>query len=93
MCDVVTVAKRDLKAGDVLDGIGGFDAYGMIENADHSLAENLVPMSLSQGCRLTRDISKDEAIDYSAVQLPEARLCDQLREEQIDYFATLETPA
>ena len=31
-CEVVTVAKRDLKAGERLDGVGGFCAYGLIEN-------------------------------------------------------------
>jgi len=29
VCDVITVAKRDLKAGEVLDGAGGFTCYGM----------------------------------------------------------------
>ena len=33
VCEVVTVAKRDLKAGERLDGIGGFCAYGLIDNA------------------------------------------------------------
>ena len=33
VCEVVAVAKRDLKAGERLDGIGGFCAYGLIENA------------------------------------------------------------
>ena len=34
VCEVVTVAKRDLKAGERLDGIGGFCTYGLIDNAD-----------------------------------------------------------
>ena len=46
-------------------------------------------MGLSLGCRLTRDVSKDEAIGYTAVQLPQGRLVDQLRAEQNEYFAAL----
>ena len=51
-CDVLTVAKRDLKAGEVLDGIGGFTCYGTIDNSDDVRAQNLLPMGLSQDCRV-----------------------------------------
>ncbi len=86
MCDVVTMAKRNLKAGQTLDGIGGFDAYGTIENADISQANELLPMSLSADCRLTRDVAQDEPISYADVTLPANRLCDQLRAEQNEHF-------
>lgn len=86
MCDVVTIAKRDLKAGDTLDGIGGFDAYGVIENAAQSQQENLLPMSLSEGCRVIRDLPKDTALTYSDVELPAGRLVDALRAEQSERF-------
>jgi predicted homoserine dehydrogenase-like protein len=82
VCDVVTVSKRDLKAGDTLDGIGGFACYGTIENVDVSSGERLLPMGLSQGCRLTRDVPADEAIAYGDVELPRGRLADELRAEQ-----------
>ena len=87
VCDVITVAKRDLKAGEVLDGNGGFTCYGMIENIDVSRAEGLLPMGLSEECSLTRDIRKDQAITYADVELPEGRLSDKLRSEQNDYFS------
>jgi predicted homoserine dehydrogenase-like protein len=87
VCDVITVAKRDLKAGEVLDGIGGFTCYGMIENTDVCQAENLLPMGLSEGCLLKRDVPRDYAITYADVELPEGRLCDRLRAEQSAYFA------
>ena len=82
VCDVVTVAKRDLKAGEVLDGIGGFTCYGLIENSGIFRAENLLPMGLSEGCRLQRDIPMDSPIIRGDVELPEGRLCDALRAEQ-----------
>ena len=87
VCDVVTVAKRDLKAGEALDGIGGFTCYGMIENSAVCQAENLLPMGLSQGCRVKRDLPIDHAITYADVELPEGRLCDNLRAEQDAHFA------
>jgi len=86
VCDVITAAKRDLQAGEVLDGIGGFTCYGMIENSDVCQAENLLPMGLSQGCRLERDVPRDYAITYADVELPKGRLCDKLRVEQVAYF-------
>ncbi|PYP29952.1 MAG: NAD(P)-dependent oxidoreductase [Gemmatimonadetes bacterium] len=88
VCDVLTVAKRDLQAGEVLDGIGGFTCYGTIDNADVARRENLLPMGLSQGCRLSRDVALDHAITYDDVVLPEGRLGDQLRAEQTAHFAT-----
>ena len=82
VCDVIAVAKRDLKAGDVLDGIGGFTCYGVLDNYDVSRKENLLPMGLSEGCKLQTNVSIDQAITYDDVELPEGRLCDKLRAEQ-----------
>lgn len=87
VCDVITAAKRDLKASEVLDGIGGFTCYGLLENSPVCQAENLLPMGLSEGCRLKRDIAKDQVITYADVELPEGRLCDRLRIEQTAHFA------
>jgi predicted homoserine dehydrogenase-like protein len=86
VCDVITVAKYNLKEGEILDGIGGFTCYGMLENYGICQAENLLPMGLSEGCRLMRNIQRDQAITYSDVELPPGRLCDKLRAEQNEYF-------
>ena len=85
--DVITIAKRDLKAGETIDAIGGFMTYGLCENSDVTQAENLLPIGLAEGCRLKRDIPKDGAIAYADVQVPADRLCDKLRAEQDAYFA------
>jgi predicted homoserine dehydrogenase-like protein len=87
VCDVVTVAKRDLKSGELLDGIGGFTSYGLIENSDVFRAENLLPMGLSEGCRLLKDIPMDSPIARGDVELPKGRVCDALRAEQDAQFA------
>jgi predicted homoserine dehydrogenase-like protein len=86
VCDAVAIAKRDLKAGTELDGIGGFTCYGLIENAPIARAETLLPIGIAEGCRLTRDIPKDHEIRYADVALPEGRLCDRLRQEQVGCF-------
>lgn len=77
--DVVTAAKTVLKAGTVLDGIGGYHTYGICENAPSAIAANLLPMGLSEGCRLLRDIPCDGVIHYDDVEIPAGRLGDSLR--------------
>lgn len=86
VCDVVTLAKRNLKKGEMLDGIGGFTCYGVIDNYNTSLGDNLLPMGLSEGCRLVKDISKDKAITYSDIEIIGERLSVKLRAEQDAYF-------
>ena len=87
VCDVITVAKRDLDRDEVLDGIGGFTCYGVIENSEVCQAEDFLPMGLAEGCRLKQDISKDQVITYADVELPSGRVCDKLRAEQDTLFA------
>lgn len=89
--DVVTTAKIDLKAGETLDGIGYYMTYGQCENSHVVQEQNLLPMGLAEGCRLKRDIPKDQVLTYDDVELPEGRLCDKLRSEQNAYFASPKT--
>ncbi len=87
ICDVIAVAKKDLKKGEVLDGIGGFTVYGVIENAPIVKHENLLPIGLSAECIMARAVSKDTPITYADVILPKNRLADKLRGEQEQVFA------
>lgn len=68
VCEVVSVAKRSLKAGERLDGIGGFCTYGLIENASEARRNDALPIALSEGCILRRDIAKDEVIAFADVE-------------------------
>jgi predicted homoserine dehydrogenase-like protein len=88
--EVVATAKTELKADQVIDGIGYYMTYGQCENADVARAENLLPMGLAEGCRLNRNIPKDQVLTYDDVTLPENRLCDKLRAEQNSHFARTE---
>jgi predicted homoserine dehydrogenase-like protein len=86
VCEVATLAKRALAAGEVLDGIGGFSTYGVIENAPVFADQNLLPMGVAEGCRLRRAIARDQPLTYADVELPPGRLCDALRTEQTQRF-------
>ena len=87
VCDVITVAKKDLVKGELLDGIGGFATYGMLEKSPICSHEKLLPMGLSEGCKVKRNISQDQAISYGDVEVPAGRLVDTLRREQEKVFA------
>jgi predicted homoserine dehydrogenase-like protein len=84
--DVVTAAKTDLKAGDVLDGIGGFKTYGLAEKAGIAAAQRLLPMGLAENCTVSRDTARDAILTYDDVDLPSGRLVDVLRREQQERF-------
>ena len=80
--DVVATAKKDLKAGEKIDGIGFYATYGQCANSAQVLEEGLLPMGLAEGARLVRDVAKDMLLRFSDVELPEGRLVDRLWEEQ-----------
>jgi predicted homoserine dehydrogenase-like protein len=82
VCQVVTGAKRDLRAGERLDGVGGFCAYGLIDTDERAGAENALPISLSENCVLRSDVPKDSVVSFADVTLPATRLSDRLWREQ-----------
>ena len=84
VCEVVTVAKRELKAGEPLDGIGGFCSYGLIDNRSTARAMAALPIGLSQGLVLRRDIAKDQVISFADVDAPAHGLVETLWQEQND---------
>jgi predicted homoserine dehydrogenase-like protein len=84
--DVVATAKTDLKAGTVIDALGGYHSYGQAETYDASRTERLLPMGLAEGCKLLRDVRKDQVLTYADVEVPQGRIVDQLRAEQDEAF-------
>ncbi len=81
-CEVITMAKRDLREGTRIDGLGGYDIYGTIDNASVAAAGRLLPAGVAEGCTLRRDVARDEPLTYDDIALPAGRLCDRLRGEQ-----------
>ena len=82
LVDVVATAKRDLKADEVIDGMGWYMTYGQAENSKVARQQNLLPIGLAEGCGLKRDLKKDHVLTYADVDLPPGRLCDTLRAQQ-----------
>ncbi len=87
--EVIATAKTDLAAGTVLDGLGGYHTYGVAERADVTARDDLLPIGVAEGCRVTRHVRKDEALTYADVDLPGGRLVDELRRQQSEEFGTV----
>lgn len=79
--DVIAVAKRPLRAGETLDGGGGYTVLGQSEKATVARQEGLLPLGLSDGAVLKQDVRQGDAISYAMVDLPDS-LALQLRREQ-----------
>ncbi len=67
--DVAATAKRDLKAGDRLDGEGGYTVYGTALPAGKSLRLKALPMGLAHGVTLTRDVAAGRLVTFDDVEI------------------------
>lgn len=65
--DVVATAKKDLKAGEKLDGEGGFTVYGKLVPARDSVKIGALPIGLAHGLVLKNDIPKAARISWDDV--------------------------
>ena len=79
--DVAATAKRDLKAGEVLDGEGGQCVWGKLMPAQDSLAQGALPIGLAQGVALTRDIAAGSILRQEDVVLDDGQEVVRLRQE------------
>ena len=81
VAEVIAIAKRDLRAGERLDGIGGYTCFGRIDEIGN--AGGLLPIGLTENVLLTRPIQKDAPVPLDAVELDDSSLLMQLRREQM----------
>ena len=65
------MAKRDLRAGEVLDGLGATSVYGGIERAEVAREARMLPLGLSERARVRRDIARGQTLTYDDVELDE----------------------
>lgn len=92
VAEVVAVAKRDLAAGERLDGIGGYGCYGQIDSV--ASAEGLLPIGLAEHATLVRPVPLDHPIPIDAVELaPEAEIVSLRRQQDDLVRATRVSPA
>lgn len=66
--DVAAVAKRDLRAGESLDGEGGYTVYGKLMPADKSLAAGALPLGLAHKLRLKNPVAAGALVRWSDVE-------------------------
>ncbi|MGB3719323.1 MAG: flagellar biosynthesis protein FlgA [Proteobacteria bacterium] len=67
--DVVATAKRDLKAGEILDGEGGFCVWGKQTPAPMSLKEGYLPLGLAHNVKLKRDVPEGQRLKWDDVEI------------------------
>jgi predicted homoserine dehydrogenase-like protein len=79
--DAVAVAKRDLKAGETLDGEGGYTVYGKLVPAARSLREGALPIGLAHGVKLPRAVPAGRIVTADDVVLNESALAVRIRRE------------
>jgi predicted homoserine dehydrogenase-like protein len=80
---VTAVAKRDLEPGDVLDGEGGYCAYGALVSAARASENRLLPIGLSAGGVVARPIAAGEEILLDQVRLAGDDVLLALRAESV----------
>ncbi len=85
--DVIATAKRDLKAGEVLDGEGGYTVWGKLFPAEKSLAHGGLPLGLAHGVKLLKPVAAGQSLRWSDVALDESLAALRLRREMEREFA------
>ncbi|MDR7316672.1 SAF domain-containing protein [Brevibacillus nitrificans] len=82
VAETVAVAKKDLRAGEALDGIGGFSAYGKIITAADRREQEALPIGLiGPNIRLSRDVAQGSVITFHDIEITEQNTIMRLREQ------------
>jgi predicted homoserine dehydrogenase-like protein len=79
--DVVAVAKRNLRTGDILDGEGGYCAWGKLVPAKWSLERGALPIGLAHGIAMKSNVAAGEIITYADVKINAADPATIFRQE------------
>jgi predicted homoserine dehydrogenase-like protein len=79
--DAVAIAKKNLKAGEVLDGEGGYAVVGRLTPAADSLSEGCLPLGLAHGWKLVRDVSAGQALKWTDVAVDANSTAVRVRRE------------
>jgi predicted homoserine dehydrogenase-like protein len=84
--EVIAIAKRDLKAGESIDGMGGYTVYGKCENSPIARNQNLLPIGLAEGAKLITAVKKDYTIKIEDVKIDDSKMSWKLWIEQYKTF-------
>jgi len=85
--DAVATAKRDLKAGEILDGEGGYTVVGKLCPAADSLKLGALPLGLAHGVKLVNPVAAGQAVRWSDVQIDASSEAVRFRREMEREFA------
>ena len=80
--EVGAETKRDIKAGEKIDGIGGYTVRGMIEDSADFVRHNGVPLGVLAGATVTRDVPVGHLLTYDDVELLEDSAIVRMRRIQ-----------
>ena len=86
--DVVATAKRELQAGEMLDGEGGYTVWGKLLPAATSLRLGGLPLGLAHGIKLLRPVKQGQTLSWDDVAVDTATDAYRLRREMETLFAT-----
>jgi len=88
--DVVAVAKRALRADEMLDGEGGYTVWGKLVPAERSLADGALPIGLAHKVAMLRDVAAGQIVLCSDVKVPDSEAL-RARRDMERRFATAPT--
>jgi predicted homoserine dehydrogenase-like protein len=91
--DAIATAKRALKAGEVLDGEGGYTVVGRLMPAADSLAQGCLPLGLAHGCRLLKPVAAGQPVTWGDVAIDGGSAAVRLRREMEETFRARERHA
>jgi predicted homoserine dehydrogenase-like protein len=85
--DVVATAKRDLKAGEMLDGEGGYTVWGKLFQAEKSHSVGGLPLGLAHDVKVIRSVKKGQSLTWADVAIDETLPAYKVRREMEALFA------
>ena len=86
--DAVATAKRDLVAGELLDGEGGYTVVGKLTPASDSLNIGCLPLGLAHGVKLLRSVAMGQPVRWVDVAVDESLRAVQARREMERMFGS-----
>jgi predicted homoserine dehydrogenase-like protein len=90
--DCVATAKRNLRAGEMLDGEGGYTVWGKLMSARDSAARKALPIGLAHKLKLRRDLAEGATVSWDDVEYDAASQAVSIRREMEKDFASADKP-
>jgi predicted homoserine dehydrogenase-like protein len=82
VAETIAMAKKDLHPGDVIDCLGGYTVYGMVEKASVAYEQNLVPLGCTIDGVVKKRVDAGEPLHYDDIELDETKRIVKLRRFQ-----------